>query len=152
MPLGALVGGAAGLLWGMGGGMLRRPKFASARKPHGRVAIAALMLAGAGLVPLGVLQGQMLLQWSRNPLDWTFGAGVALSAGLCALLAAGRLASLFDGWIPAGNRPGLIAVQSSKNQRSQRWLVITVAVLLGFVTLMAVGLVFDARYRPLVWP
>jgi exo-beta-1,3-glucanase (GH17 family) len=152
LPLGALVGGAAGLVWGLGGGMLRGPKPASARKPHGRVAIAALMLAGAGLVPLGVLQGQMLLQWSRNPLDWTFGAGVALSAGLCALLAAGRLASLFDGWIPAGNRPGLIAVQSSKNQRSQRWLVITVAVLLGFVTLMAVGLVFDARYRPLVWP
>ncbi len=110
LPLGALIGGAAGLLWGMGGGMLRRPKSASTRKPHGRAAIAALILAGAGLVPLGILQGQMLLQWSRNPLDWTFGAGVALSAGLCAVLAAGRLARVFDGWIPPENRPGLMAV------------------------------------------
>jgi hypothetical protein len=45
-----------------------------------------------------------------------------------------------------------MAVLNSKNQRSQRWLTIAVAVLLGFVTLMAVGLVFHARYRPLVWP
>lgn len=152
LPLGALIGGAAGLLWGLGGGMLRGPKLASTRKPHGRAATAALILTGAGFVPLGILQGQMLLQWSRNPLDWTFGAGLALSAGLCALLAAGRLASLFDGWVLPENRSGLMAVLSSKNQCSQRWLAIAVAVLLGFVTLMAVGLVFDARYRPLVWP
>lgn len=151
LPLGALIGGAAGLLWGLGGGMLGGPKFASTRKSHGKAATAALILAGAGLVPLGILQGQMLLQWSRNPLDWTFGAGVALSAGLCAVLAAGRLASLLDGWIPPENRPGLMAVLSNKSQRSQRWLAMAVAVLLGFVTLMAVGLVFDARYRPLVW-
>jgi len=110
LPLGALIGGAAGLLWGLGGGMWRGPKSASTRKPHGRAATAALILAGAGLVPLGILQGQMLLQWSRSPLDWTFGAGVALSAGLCALLAAGRLARVFDGWIPPENRPGLMAV------------------------------------------
>jgi exo-beta-1,3-glucanase (GH17 family) len=152
LPLGALIGGVAGLLCGLGGGMLRRPKSANTRKPRGRAAIAALILAGAGLVPLGILQGQMLLQWSRNPLDWTFGAGLALSAGLCAVLAAGRLARVFDGWIPPENRPGLMAVLSRKKQRSQRWLAIAVAVLLGFVTLMAVGLVFDARYRPLVWP
>jgi glucan 1,3-beta-glucosidase len=110
LPLGALIGGAAGLLWGLGGGMWRGPKFASTRKPHGKAAIAALIMTGAGLVPLGILQGQMLLQWSRSPLDWTFGAGVALSAGLCALLAAGRLARVFDGWIPPENRPGLMAV------------------------------------------
>jgi len=150
-PLGALIGGAFGLLWGLGSGMLCGPKSASTRKPHGRAATATLILAGAGLVPLWILQWQMLLQWNRNPLDWMFGAGLALSAGLYAVLAAGRLASLFDGWIPPENRPGLMAVLNSKNQRSQRWLAIAVAVLLGFVTLMAVGLVFDARYRPLVW-
>ena len=70
LPLGALIGGTAGLLWGLGGGMLGGPKSASARKPHGKAAIAALIMTGAGLVPLGILQGQMLLQWSRNPLDW----------------------------------------------------------------------------------
>ncbi|MBK8319989.1 MAG: hypothetical protein IPL05_16175 [Betaproteobacteria bacterium] len=152
LPLGALIGGAAGLLWGIGGGMLGGPKSANTRKPHGKAATAALIMTGAGLVPLGILQGQMLLQWSRNPLGWMFGAGVALGAGLCALLAAGRLGKLFDGWVPPENRSGLIAVLSSKNHRSQRWLAIAVAVLLGFVTLMAVGLVFDGRYRPLVWP
>ena len=144
IPLGALIGGAAGLLWGL--------NFASARRCHGKAAIAALILAGAGLVPLGILQWQMLLQWSRNPLDWVFGGGVAISAGLCALLAAGRLARLFDGRVQAGSCPSLIAVLSLKNQCSQRRLNISAVVLLGFVSLMALGLVFDARYRPLVWP
>ena len=144
IPLGALIGGAAGLLWGL--------KFASARQRHGKAAIAALMLAGAGLVPLAILQWQMLLQWNRDPLDWAFGGGVAISAGLCALLAAGRLARLLDGRVQAGSRPGLIAVLSFKNQCSQRRLNISAVVLLGFVSLMALGLVFDARYRPLVWP
>lgn len=110
------------------------------------------MLAGAGVVALGILQWQMLLQWSRDPLDWVFGGGVAISATLCALLAAGRLARLFDRQIQAESRAGLIAVSSFKNQDSQHWLTISAVVLLGFVSLMAWGLVFDPRYRPLVWP
>ncbi len=69
MPLACSVGGAAGLLWGLGRAsrQLRRRN-------------CGADLAAGGMAPLALLQWQQLLQWNRTPLDWAFGGGV-----LCAV-------------------------------------------------------------------
>lgn len=140
VPLAMAVGGIAGLLWA-------RRRCASAA--------ASLGLAAAIIAPLALLQWRMLVEWSHRPLDWALGGSVAVAAGLCALAAAGRLARILDGDSPAGCRPGLLATLRTANtvkMSGMRTLALAQAALLGSVALIALGLVFDARYRPLVWP
>lgn len=91
----------------------------------------------AALAALGLLQWQALHVWSRGPMEWAMGvAMLGLSCGLSGL-AALRLAQCMA---TGCERPA---------PRGLRWCQ------LGFLfcaALMALGLVFDARYRPLDWP
>lgn len=95
-----------------------------------------LALSAAALAALGLLQWQALQVWSRGPLEWALGlAMLALSCGLSGI-AAWRLAH----WMATGVAPPA--------PRGLGWCR------LGFLfctALMALGLVFDARYRPLDW-
>ena len=150
-PLGIVAGAIAGWIWARRGG----PPTTSAggrtlrcRRP----ARLAMSLAGALVVPLLLLQGQMLVEWSDHPFDWAFGIVISLAAGLCALAAARRLGQILDGQRSAGSRPGLIAALLAPKVPGTRALAFAQAALLGSVVLIALGLLFDARYRPLVWP
>ncbi|MGA9395303.1 MAG: hypothetical protein WBV56_08185, partial [Azonexus sp.] len=116
------------------------------------MAAAATGLAGAIVFPLALLKWRMLLEGSHRPLDWALGGSVAVAAGLCALAAAARLNRLLDGRSPACARPGVFAVMRKESAPEAPGLALAQVTLLGSVALIALGLVFDARYRPLVWP
>ncbi|MGB4857120.1 MAG: hypothetical protein WBP37_16685, partial [Candidatus Dechloromonas phosphoritropha] len=90
--------------------------------------------------------------WSRSPLDWALGVSAATTAGLCALAAAGRLARILIGTSSPGSRPGVLAALRTASARGTQALAFAQAVLLCSVLLIAKGLLFDARYRPLFWP
>lgn len=150
-PLGIVAGAIAGWIWARRGGS---PTTGTDRRTLRcrRPARLAMSLAGALVVPLLLLQGQMLVEWSDHPFDWAFGIVISLAAGLCALAAARRLGQIFDGQRSAGSRPGLIAALLGRKAPGTRALAFAQAALLGSVVLIALGLLFDARYRPLVWP
>lgn len=107
---------------------------------------AALLagLAGGVVAPLALLQWQMLQVWSRTPLEWTLGGLYGLLALGTALLAMGALAGRHAQPSAAGRR-GLPPGATHALQMLQLALLFATAWL-------ALGLVFDARYRPLVWP
>lgn len=148
VPLAMVAGGVVGLLWAR-----RRGFRATGAAPNRRVmAAAATGLAGAIVVPLALLQWRILVEGSHRPLDWALGGSVTLAAGLCALAAAGRLARILVGRNSAGARPGLVAALRKACAPGVRGLALAQLALLGSVALIALGLVFDARYRPLVWP
>ncbi len=150
-PLGIVAGAIAGWIWALRGGL---PTTGSdGRTLRCRLpARMAMSLAGALIVPLLLLQWQMLVEWSHHQFDWAFGIVVSLAAGLCALAAAGRLGQIFDGRRPTGSRPGLATALLGPDASGTRALAFAQAALLGSVALIAFGLLFDARYRPLVWP
>ena len=98
---------------------------------------ATLALSAAALATLGLVQGQALQVWSRGPLEWATGlAMLVLSCGLSSALAL-RLAQ----WMATGRAPP-----------APHWLRWCRCGFLFGTALMALGLVFDARYRPLDWP
>ena len=151
VPLAMVVGGIAGLLWALRPGL--RATDTGGAAPRRRVmAAAATGLAGAIVFPLALLQWRMLLEGSHRPLDWALGGSVAMTAGLCAFAAAARLARILDGRSPAGARPGLFAAMGKGSAPGTLGLALAQAVLLGSGALIALGLVFDGRYRPLIWP
>ena len=151
VPLAMVVGGVAGLLWVLRRGF--RATDTGGVAPRRRVmAAAATGLAGAIVVPLALLQWRMLVEGSHRPLDWALGGFVAVAAGLCALAAAGRLARILVGGSSAGTRPGVVAALRKASVPGTQGLALAQVALLGCVALIALGLVFDARYRPLVWP
>lgn len=123
VPLGMVIGSVAGWLWARGHG--------TACSAAGEVALrrrlltcSAMGVAGAGIVALALLQWQMLLEWSRSPLDWALGVSAATTAGLCALAAAGRLARILIGTSSPGSRPGVLAAlrtASAREHRHWRW-------------------------------
>ncbi len=95
-----------------------------------------LALAGAGIGALALLQWRELLLWSRGPWEWTVNGAVAAIALAVSLGAALRLAQQRGGG--HGGVPRLHA-------RLHLGLL--------FVTAwIALQLLFDGRYRPLVWP
>ncbi len=124
LPLAALAGACAGLLWALG-------KF-------GRQNFAALLgsaLAAGGTALLALLQWQQLLQWNRTALDWALGGGLMLAALSSSLAASERLSAALAG--------------RHRRVNTKYWSRI---LLLGLVLLSALGLLLDGRYRPLNWP
>jgi len=57
-----------------------------------------------------------------------------------------------DGGSPAGARPGVVAALRAASAPAMRGLALAQTALLVSVVLIALGLLFDGRYRPLVWP
>ena len=94
-------------------------------------------LCGGWLAPLAWLQWQMLHTWSRSPLEWGVGGLYALLALSSAVLAAA--------WLAAHGRSRLCAVI----WRAMGWLSLA---LLFATVWMALTLLVDGRYRPLLWP
>jgi hypothetical protein len=92
--------------------------------------LLASLLAGACLGPLAVLQYQMIALWSRSPAEWGLGGLYALTALLTSLFALHHALT--------GHQPGGLARM--------------VVVLMMMTLAQAVALLFDGRYRPLVWP
>jgi exo-beta-1,3-glucanase (GH17 family) len=109
---------------------------------------ATLALAGALAGALGVVQWQALVVWCRSPLEWTLGGLTAALAALCSIGAAWRLAGAQDPARPA--RTGIAAALRADSRRSHVGTWILFAWLFA-VAAMALGLVFDPRYRPLEW-
>ena len=95
-------------------------------------------LVGALTLPWAVLQWHMLHTWSRSPLEAWLGGLYALLALWAAVWGGGVLATLSAGRVPLG--------------RTRRWLGGLHLALLFATAWVAMGLVFDGRYRPLVWP
>lgn len=115
--------------------------------------LLALALSGAGIAALAWLQWQALRAWSRSPAEWAVGSAWALVALVCAVAAALRLARCLDApQRAAAPRPGMVDVLRGGAPLRLRFLACAQCALLFGVALTALGLVFDARYRPLVWP
>jgi glucan 1,3-beta-glucosidase len=109
--------------------------------------VMAGVTAGALIAALGVVQWQALHLWSRNPLEWLLGGLTAVMATLASLAAAARLLALDSG--VCGARSGIAA--TLRGNGGPHTLAITTFGWLFAAGLMALGLVFDARYRPLAW-
>ena len=124
LPLAALGGACAGLLWALG--RVGRQNYA---------ALLGSALAAGGMALLALLQWQQLLQWNRTPLDWALGGGLMLAALISSLAASERLSAAL-----AGRRNGA---------NTTHW---STRLLLGLVLLSVLGLLLDGRYRPLSWP
>jgi exo-beta-1,3-glucanase (GH17 family) len=108
----------------------------------------ALPLAGAGIGALALLQWRDLALWSRSPSEWAVGGAIALTALAFALLAALRLAQYIGG-TPAAARTGVVSAWRGAGQRGFASLHL---LLLFGSALIALQMLFDGRYRPLVWP
>ena len=94
-------------------------------------------LCGGWLAPLAWLQWQMLHTWSRSPVAWGVGGLYALLALSSAVLAAA--------WLAAHGRSRLCAAI----WHVMGWLSLA---LLFATVWMALTLLVDGRYRPLLWP
>ena len=145
----AALGGVAGLVWaawrtrsgaqGAGGG---------GRAPW---SAAALLVGGAGIAALGPVQWQALVLWSRSPPEWGIGAVTALLALFCSLAAVARLADILGVNLPTV-RPGVVDACGVGVAVGLRVLALAQVGWLFAAAVEALGLVFDARYRPLSWP
>jgi glucan 1,3-beta-glucosidase len=140
-----LLAGACGAVFGSVLGLATR------RSGAGRTArTLAWVLAAAGIAALLPLMLREIEDWSRDPVEWVshmLMSGLALGA---ALIAAARLAALAGGAQPA---PVLGAVQLWRASAawSQRMSAALRLAYLFAMGVMALGLVFDPRYRPLGW-
>jgi exo-beta-1,3-glucanase (GH17 family) len=115
--------------------------------------LLALGLSGAGIAALAWLQWQALCVWSRSPAEWALGSTCSMAALICAVAAALRLARcLATPDLAATPRPGMVDALREGVAGHLRWLACAQCALLFGVALTALGLVFDARYRALVWP
>ncbi|HOX88894.1 MAG TPA: hypothetical protein PLN55_04745 [Burkholderiaceae bacterium] len=140
-----LAAGACGALAGLAFGLATR------RQARARVARGlAWMLAAAGCAALLPLMLREIEDWSRDPVEWLSHAlmsGLSLGA---ALLAAARLAALAGG-APAAPESGAVQLW---RERAPLRLRLGAAVQLAYLFamgVMALGLLFDPRYRPLGW-
>jgi glucan 1,3-beta-glucosidase len=146
---GAGVGAIAGL---MAGGWRRRRSNTDATPARTDVlALSVLAAAGALIAAFTLLQAQALPLWSRNAWEWAAGGGALLLSLVCGAAAAGRLAQVLEGGVETV-RVGLVAAFASPAETGARLLATAQAGLLFLAAVDALGLVFDARYRPLPWP
>jgi exo-beta-1,3-glucanase (GH17 family) len=130
LPMAALFGATGALV----AGCLRQR--ATKNSNETKVSLLALTLAGALIGVFSLLQASALPLWSRSGWEWAVGSvGLGISVA-CSVAAAWRLAHLLRGG----------------SKVSARWLVLAQSALLFVVAVEALGLVFDARYRPLPWP
>jgi hypothetical protein len=105
------------------------------RRRESDVSLLALTLAGALIGAFAWLQALALPLWSRSGWEWAVGIVTLGLSVLCSFAAAGRLTQVLRG-----------------ETGRTRLLALTLCALLGVVATGAIGLVFDARYRPLPWP
>jgi glucan 1,3-beta-glucosidase len=106
----------------------------------------ALIAGGALIAALGAVQWQALQTWSRNDLEWTLGGLSALLAFACSATALARLSGE-----AAAPRAGAVEAARDGQPLAARALAWAQIGLLFAVAMGALGLVFDARYRPLDW-
>ncbi|MBI5108435.1 MAG: hypothetical protein HZA62_06775 [Rhodocyclales bacterium] len=133
LPLAAMVGAVAGMAvgWRRGG----RATFA---------------VAGALIAAFGLLQAQALPLGSRDAWEWAAGGAALLLSLVCGAAAAGRLVQVLEGGIEAV-RVGVVGAFAAPAAKGARLLATAQAGLLFLAAVDALGLVFDARYRPLPW-
>ncbi|MFZ9408028.1 MAG: hypothetical protein ACO26U_13170 [Burkholderiaceae bacterium] len=124
----ALMALMAGLVAGLVGKRFANPRGSGIGTGFGLPLAAGL--AGACLAPLVLLQVQMIAVWARTPVEVLAAFAYALLCLMTALLALGQC---FLGRPLRALRPCLVL------------LLISTAVL-------ALALVLEGRYRPLVWP
>jgi hypothetical protein len=93
--------------------------------------------------------------WSRNAWEWAAGGGALLLSVICGAAAAGRLLQVLEGGVDRA-RVGvvgiLVGIPKAPAETGSRLLAVAQFGLLFLAAVDALGLVFDARYRPLPWP
>ncbi len=149
--VGAAMGAGVGVLWATLAHGQRR-----LRPRAGSMLLLGCALLGA-LVPQ---QWQWQRVWGQTAWDDGLGAALLAVALLVGLLTTWRLAVRFNvsQHTPAPDtRPGVVdawraGTHATVGQPAWRWLATLQAVLLFACVCMALGLLFDARYRPLTWP
>ena len=144
LPAAAAIGGMGGA-----GGLIawRRRQ----RRGADSQSAAVLTLAGALIGMFAWLQATALPLWSRNGWEWTAGLFALGLSVLCGITAAWRLAQVLQGEM-VQPRVGLMAAFIRPGAVAVRLPAAILAALLFVVAVDALGLVFDARYRPLPWP
>jgi glucan 1,3-beta-glucosidase len=154
--LAAAVGAGAAVIAGLVAGWRRRRSSVDAESaPADLLARSALAAAGALIAACALLQAQALPLWSRNAWEWAAGGGALLLSVICGAAAAGRLAQVLQGGVETarvGVRVGVAAAFAAPAAIGSRLLAVAPAALLFIAAVDALGLVFDARYRPLPWP
>ena len=157
LPLVVAVGAGVGTGAGLMAGALRRRRSSADVAPARTdlLALSALAAAGALIAAFALLQAQALPLWSRNPWEWATGGTALLLSVICGAGAAGRLAQVLQHGVDCvgvGVRVGVVAAFATKETAAVRLLAAAQAALLFLAAVDALGLVFDARYRPLPWP
>ena len=113
---------------------------------------ATAVALGGGLIGACALwQALALPLWSRDGWEWAAGIGALALSVLCGLAAAWRLAGVLHGGAN-GPRLGIAATLGKREAGGPCLLALAQAALLFFAAVDVLGLVFDARYRPLPWP
>jgi glucan 1,3-beta-glucosidase len=138
-----LAAAALGALAGLAAALARRRR---AREGFAAWTAVMLIAGGAFVAALGAVQWQALQTWSRNGLEWTLGGLTALLAFACSATALARLTG--DAMPP---RAGAVEAAREGQPLAARALASAQIGLLFAVAIGALGLVFDARYRPLDW-
>jgi glucan 1,3-beta-glucosidase len=125
--------------------------FAPAARGRRAAAVVALAVSGGLIGALALLKGEALLLWSRNGVELALGAVTAGLGALCSAAAAWRLA-VPDAY--SATRPGAVDAWGAHGQRTtdNRLSALVFLAWLFIAAMLALGLVFDARYRPLDWP
>lgn len=149
LPLAA----AAGAVVASVAGGLRRRRGDTDAAPAGTdlLALSTLAAAGALIAAFALLQAQALPVWSRNAWEWAAGGGALLLSVVCGAAAAGRLAQVLKHGVDRA-RVGVAGIFTAPAGTGSRLLAVAQACLLFLAAGDALGLVFDARYRPLPWP
>lgn len=141
LPWVAALGGAVG--WVSRG----RPPHVRSRQPQW-----AMALSGALISVFALLQAMALPEWSRDTWEWVSGLAKLGLTVLCAVMAAWRLAQVLGGDTLQA-RAGVMAESAwplAVGRRPVVWALV-LALLLFIAAVDALGLVFDARYRPFPW-
>jgi exo-beta-1,3-glucanase (GH17 family) len=160
VPMGALVGGMLGLgaaLWA-----IARARRRDAPTMH----VQALAVTGALIGATLPLHVQGMLDWNRNAVEWGSSGVMTLLMLVCSLAAGWRLAGslrkgqaltqhetvTLGGVHAAWQTQGPNAKKAWAEHAPPRWVMASHAALLFLVACGALGLIFDARYRPLTAP
>lgn len=166
VPAGAAVGGLLGMgtaLWAAALARRRSNPTASRTTINPQVFALSGALIGATLP----LQLQGLLDWNRNAVEWGSSSVATALMLVCSLTAAWRLArslhisealkqqhraatqhGIHAAWLPRAPN----AEKALTQRATLRWEASSQAALLFLVACGALGLIFDARYRPLTAP
>ena len=149
LPLGAMVGAGVGTLAGLMVAGRRRKQGATGGTDL--LALSVLAAGGALIAAFALLQTQALPLWSRNAWEWAAGGTALLLSLISGAAAAGRLAQVLQHGVDRA-RVGVAGIFTAPAATGWRLLAVAQFGLLFLAAVDALGLVFDARYRPLPWP